>query len=498
MQTRIVAHSSPLALLALALAGMAITITLPANAQTWGRLANPGFENHRMKATLFFAGQARDGTTRYPDCDPGNDAHKFVPPNEREKYAACMVDAEHKDLNRVHPIDLAHWKWSESTANRDVALNLMVQAGINVINMSSWGEDFLTCSWTTGAAPMQTDTRAHDQLFDAAGNKPLFIAPYIETRGGDFPWSFRGEFPYFGAGTISQVINLINRYLKNPAKPEWASKWARVYDRNGEQRHAVVLIHAASDQLGFAPQGSFVDHIAFADGFDFIADQVFHQTGVKVGFFIDALPPGTHAPGFFRPDPVMTGPFLYTTRSMLGIQCFIPELWSGFTETTSVTSWKRWFSQSWFQTGIPFIMDVSPGYDASCVFEPDSRYGMTTEWLNQLTLMNQDFGQAGLVFNAWNGYGESLVAVPTHEYGSMFYDWLRSQLYIDVYARKPDAPAPRQGTFASPYTLPEAVANVPVRGVIGLFATTSAPFNPISIAKPCTLTAVGGSARIGP
>jgi hypothetical protein len=228
-----------------------------------------------------------------------------------------MVDAEHKDLNRVHPLDSAHWKWSEDPRHRDTALNLMVQARINVINMSSWGEDFLTCAWTTAASPMQTDTKAHDELFEAAMDKPLLIAPFIETRGGDFPWTFRGEFPYFSAGTISQITNLIDRYLKNPAHPEWAQKWVRIYDQFGEERHAVVIIHAASDQLSNAPLEWFRNETAFADGFDFIADEVLRRTGVKIGFFIDALPLAPNAPGVFKPSPESSGPPSYHALRLL-------------------------------------------------------------------------------------------------------------------------------------------------------------------------------------
>jgi hypothetical protein len=163
-----------------------------------------------------------------------------------------------------------------------------------------------------------------------------------------------------------------------------------------------------------------------------------------------------------------------------------------------VLAWKRDFSRRWFQTGIPFIMDVSPGYDAHCIFTPEFRYGLTAEWLDQLAQMNQDYGRAGMVFNAWNGYGESLVAVPSQEYGSLFYDWLRSLQYADVYARKPDAPAPRHGTWTSPYTLAEAIQNVPAGGTIGLFPTTSVPFDgQVTISKACTMISLGGSARIG-
>jgi len=477
-----------------------------ARAQTWGRLANPGFTNQRIKATLFFAGQARDGTKRYGDCNPGNDAYVYVPENEREKYQACLVDADHKDLSVVHPLDSAHWKWSESPAYRDTALNLMVEAGINVINMSSWGEDFLPCAWVTAAAPMQTDPEAHNELFTAAVGKPLLIVPYLESRGGtDYPWEFRSEFPTrpdgaVAPGTISQITNMIHRYLKHPKDSTWPAKWAQVYDRNGEARYAVAIIHAASSNL----LGSGA-HSAFAAGFDAIAEAVFQQTGgeqgggVKVGFFIDALPPASNAPGTFKPSPEDTGPHLLNSQSLLGIECFTPELWVGSSDTTAVINWKRDFSRRWFETGIPFLMDVSPGYDAHCVFNPDFRYGLTTEWLDHLAQMNRDYGRSGMVYNAWNGYGESLVAIPSQEYGNLFYDWLSSLRYIDVYARKPDAPAPRDGTLTSPYTLPEAIVNVPVGGTIGLLPTTSVPFDaPVSIARACTMISIGGSARIGP
>ena len=481
----------------------------PAVGQTWGRLANPGFTNHRIKATLFFAGQARDGSMKY------------------QPYCGLLNDETNRSL--YPPLDSPHLKWSESEANRDLALSQMVQAGINVINMSSWGERFPApdpntpppCLWD--GAPMQTSPQSHDELFIAAKNKPLLIVPYLESRGGGTPWAFRDEFPTaldgrIAPGTISQIVNLVQRYLKDPIHPEWAQKWARVYDQNGEERYAVAIIHAASDRLAFPnPNDPFGDDIAFAEGFDLIADVVYQQTGgaqnggVKVGFFIDALPPGTHAPGFFRPSPEETGPFLRTTRSLLGIECFVPEVFFGSSDTTAVIGWKRAFSQRWFQTGIPFLMDVSPGYDGRRVpqFGTNStHYGLTTEWLAQLAQMTEDYGRAGMVFNAWNGYSEALVAVPgvtyrlpdgtTQPYGDLFYDWLSRLHYVDVYARKPDAPPPRDGKLASPYTLAEAIQNVPAGGTIGLLPTTSVPFDaPGRIEKPCTMIAVGGSARIG-
>jgi hypothetical protein len=478
-------------------------IQLPAGAQIWGRLGNPGFNNQRIKATLFFAGQARDGTKRYDEPEYGPDC-------------GLLDDAANRSL--YPPLDSPHLKWSESEANRNLALNLMVQAGINVINMSSWGESFLRpCSWDN--APMQLSPEAKDQTFAIAVGKPLLIVPFLESRGGRYPWNFRGEFPQtidgVAPGTVSQIVDLIDRYLKNAAHPEWAGKWAQVYDQQGERRYAVAIIHAASDLLGFPPRRPVDDHTDFAAGFDRIADEVFYRTqakygvGVNVGFFIDALPPASNAPGLYKPSPEDTGPFLESTLSLLGIECFVPEIWVGSSDTAAVIQWKRGFSQRWFQTGVPFLMDVSPGYDGRLAFGSNTTfYGLSTEWLDQLAQMNLDYGRGGMVFNAWNAYSEALVAVPGVErkfpdgtrqfYGNVFYDWLRSLQSADVYARKPDASPPRDGTWTRPYTLAEAIEQVPVGGMIGLQPTTSAPFDaPVTISKPCTLISIGGSARIG-
>src|SRR5262245_37311785 len=87
----------------------------------WGRLANPGFEDQRIRTALFLAGQARDGSIRY----------------------GGVKAAPNLDLYTVHPIDDRHLKWSASPANRAFALKAMADAGINVVTMSTWGESFL-------------------------------------------------------------------------------------------------------------------------------------------------------------------------------------------------------------------------------------------------------------------------------------------------------------------------------------------------------------------
>lgn len=369
-------------------------------AGTWGRLANPDFDGASMKTTLFFPGQARDGTSPYE----------------------CSI-TDQTSLYTVHPSDSRHLAWSTSVSNRAFALEQMTQAGINVVQMSFWGEDFLPCSSSWAAfAPMQDSPKAQDELFASATGRPLLILPFIESRGD---WAMRYEFPtsmdgQVAPGLVSQIRHLIRRFLQNSSHPEWAGKWARLYNRNGEARYAISLLHASSDRLS----GS--GHQAFAAGFDTVADAVEASTGVKVGFLLDTLPPGTFAPGAFRPSPEQTGPYMANTRSVLAINCFVPEIWVGITNTTALLQWKRDFLQRWQQTGLPVLVDVSPGYDAHLVFGSQAApaYGYSAEWREGLTQLVHDFGMSGIAYNSWNGYTEGMAGMPTLEHGSAWYDWL--------------------------------------------------------------------------
>jgi hypothetical protein len=214
-------------------------------------------------------------------------------------------------------------------------------------------------------------------------------------------------------------VDLVEGYLQNPEHPEWAERWARVYDREGMPRYAVVVIQVSAENL------EADEHFRFANGFDLIAEEVFAQTGEWVGFFIDVLPAGTGAPGKFKASPEETGPSLYRTPALLGIQCFISEIWLGGSSDDVRIERKRDFSQRWAATAIPFIMDISPGYDAHIVFENSPCYGYTPTWRSQLEQMVTDFGD-GLVFNSWNGYTEGMAAVPTNEHEDIFYVWLQS------------------------------------------------------------------------
>jgi hypothetical protein len=297
-----------------------------------------------------------------------------------------------------------------------------------------------------GAANTQLSPAAKNELFDATAGQPILIMPFIESRF-DYDWNFRTDFPYslderfkgqHAPGLISQVEDLIATYIKNRAHPEWGNKWTQVYDQHGEKRYAVVIVQASSDSIG--PN----DDQKFAEAFDEAAGKILADTQVRVGFFIDPIarnPTSNYGcPGIdvgqiestyaasFRPDPQTTGPWLYHQSSILGIHAYSPEGWvDGFPITGRPVSecfkirWKEDFSRRWHDTGIPFLQDVTPGYDGTKLNSDPAglhRWGYNQQWCDALLGMTRRYGQAGLVYNSWNGYCEGLAAMETQEMGS--------------------------------------------------------------------------------
>ncbi len=384
-----------------------------ADTRVRGRLANPGFANQPIHAAVFFAGQARDGSTRYGGCAPS--------PNTA--------------LYTAHPTDEADLNWSGNPASRAHVLDQMISAGLNTIVMSSWGPPAVGCAlpWAK-YAPMQPSPKAQDELFAAASGNPVLIVPMLESNDD---WRFRDEFPQPAGSAVAphalDAINyLVRHYLLNWEHPEWAASWARIYDRSSppEERYAVAIIQAGSGLLAADQEA------AFAAGFERLADEVYEDTGVHVGFLLDPLPAETGTPAVYRPTPEHAGPYLVQTDTVLGILSFIPEIWPPLTSDQSLIAWKRDFSRRWFQTGIPFVMDVSPGYDAHIVF-PDGHtpWGGTAEWRAALTEMVRDYGQAGIVYDSWNGYTEAMAAVPTFESGETNLSWLTGLARPDLTRR---------------------------------------------------------------
>ncbi len=408
----------------------------------WGLLANERFRRHTMKGVYFFAGNWKS---------PANPTQFYEFPSGPNDWGYSR-----------HPVDARHLGWSESPTthkkctgpcpNQDFALDEMVKSGVNVVVMSYWGARG-TDMWAYWA-PMQTSTFAHDELFRTAVDKPLLIMPAIESgdstkgcRGGiSNAYHFSADFPGTlvdpAPALVEQIVDLVQRYLLQPADPRWPDKWATMYDRQGTERYAINLIHVASNRL--APG----QHAPFAQGFTAVADRVWAQTHRRVGFTLDILaaapavnlappirdsngdcvadPAGVVGGSYMAWPPAGAGPALRECDAVLAIQGFIPEfiLDPNRTSTAAYLQFKRDYLSGWMDQGLPVIVDVSPGYDGRQIFNSSDRpRGFTQEWRDGHARLRTARSK-GIVFNTWNGYTEGFVAVPTLEDRDVNYTWL--------------------------------------------------------------------------
>lgn len=362
----------------------------------WGRLATPSHDGDRIIATLFFAGEARDGSKRY-------------------EYET----ASNMELYTESPADLRQLHWSSEPATRHMVLDSMLETGVNVVHLSSWGPRG-SPSWAQWA-PMQTSTYSHDEFFSAIGSRPILVVPFLESTP---EWRFRSDFPGTPAdpspGLVLCLVDLVNRILLSPTDPTWPDKWALVYDRRGEKRRAVAIIQASSD--------SDIDDETYVEGLDRVADAVEEATGVKIGFFIDPMPANTTAKGVFFPTAERTAGPIERSDSLLGVSPFLPEVWKKFGDDPNDSTrleWKRQFIEAWALSKVPTLVDVSPGYDASLVFPGSETFGLTSFWLDTLRAQVVQLGQDGIVLNSWNGYTEAMSMIPTVERGDEVYRWAR-------------------------------------------------------------------------
>jgi len=251
---------------------------------------------------------------------------------------------------------------------------------------------------------------AHDELFRATIDKPILIMPAIESGdatngcegGNSSAFHFSADFPGSDSDPapqlVAQIKDLVHRYVLEPRDPRWPSKWAQMYDRDGQKRYAINIIHVASNRLQPGQDKEF------ARGFCAVANRVFRDTRVQVGFTLDILaaardvniaPHVLNGEGKCFPDPqgVLPGSYVATTQdagpdlwncaSVLAIQGFIPEfvLEPNKTDTPGYLSFKRDYLNGWMDQRIPVILDVSPGYDGHIVFgNNDPPRGFTQEW----------------------------------------------------------------------------------------------------------------------
>jgi hypothetical protein len=498
--------------------------------RTPGTLANAGFEGQPMKSMLFFAGQWRGvpGEAFYAGPDPA------APPLAPATNAWCNYS--------ILPIDgWMNLGWSDNVGGekRGHAVDLMLAAGVNVVNMSYWGPPNVD-RWAFWA-PMHTAPGANQELFGQAVGRPVLIAPYIEdgastldnedtpdepndpvhqpgcygdgTLFGQSPaYRFADTFPGSALNPapqlVEQIVDLVDRFLLQPKNPAWPAKWAQMYDRDGKPRYVVSLIHVGSNQVGVTDE-------TFAKGFGWVADRVYALRGVRVGFTLDALPPEHKAS--FKPSPKRTGALLAKQGAVLAIEPFIPEVFRGFAaglcrepgsdcdshggspQLAELIAWKRDYISAWVNTGVPVILDVSSGYDAHNVFAAANppRYGNNEPWRRAQLQMLNTLGVRGVTGNAWNGYTEALAFVPSCTAGppdlplcgtdAMFTEGRKAFDWFRALTPSGGAPArlPARLTVTSPATV---VYSDPVTLELQL---TSFDLNQALFSHPPVRTAVG-------
>lgn len=403
--------------------------SLGGSSPLWGLLANPGFESRAVKSVYFFAGNWKFGDQIF---------YESISPSPND------------EIYTLHPTDARHLGWSEQQVNRDFALRAMGAAGVNVIDLSYWGKRG-TDRWAFWA-PMQCSTYAHDQVFDTALSHNLLITPSIESaaatnlnpqtgkpyqcgvppnvHSGDSPaYFFSNDFPGNSMnpapGFVEQILDLVNRYLLAPQNPQWRSRWTQLYDRTGRARYAIAVIQASSTQPG-------INDGSFAAGLDAVADLISRETGIQVGFMLDPLPGNAYS---LTPS---SGAALAQTKSFLAIKPFISEIAMGTDDLRTLLPMKQNLVEAWLAAGVPFLLDVSPGYDAHIVFPAKNnaywRIANNDIWHNGQTQMIACTAGGnsirGIAFNTWNGYTEGYAAPSTLEFGSQAFTWLQSLLQL--------------------------------------------------------------------
>ncbi|WP_394848841.1 hypothetical protein LZC95_15475 [Pendulispora brunnea] len=375
-----------------------------------GLLASAPFSCTAMKSAFFFAGSWQNGIKYY----------EYSPVDNRHYYT-------------VHPADSRHLNWSERRSYQDFALDELVSAGFNVIDMSTWGPRG-SDNWAP-YAPMQTSTYAQDELFDAALKRDILIIPVIEDVAAT-PNSPQVRFPEdFGRNDHLRkaIDDLVNRYIVSPANPKWPSKWAQIYDSKLQPRYAVLLMHVCSKAIAASDPDA---DSTFASWIHQLAEDVKGDTGVDVGFTLDATPADGASANTYYLVPKRAGAILKDTREVLAIRPFLSEILHMDGPDEDRFWAKHDEAKAWIATGIPYILDITAGYNATIFGEPYV-YGNDDIWRNDQGAI-RGLGQSGLSFTAWNGYTESWAGMPTQESGrdgtpgDTWNRWLKAMLSGDA------------------------------------------------------------------
>jgi LGFP repeat len=418
-----------------------------------GLLASRGFEGTAVKGVYFFPGE---GAQRDPQ----------------------------KDVYTTHPLDERDLHWNSVSATRGWVMDRMVQAHVNTVVMSYWGDmpqwspmDICSadhrkrekiCQKDPEYSPCLESNTTVPEVLEAVRGRPLVIMPAIEQGNyADCPkvpqWDFSAEFPFlpsefpddpgfrFAPHLVARIGALVELFRGK------MDLWARIYDRDGRPRYAVQVLHVSSNVIDRLV-GVDTDDKQFAHGFDDVAARVSALYHIDVGFMIDTTGIGTRYSAF----PREAGPALERTPSVLAIQGFASEIFSGLIKNglpdepcipaehgicephdnnrdnlERLADWKRDALHDWVATGVPVVLDVDNGYDGRLIFGGKKADGTLprngvwgdnlnyTEdrWRNWLSELKGP-GIKGIVFDTWNGYTEGYAAVPSLEHGQTVYNWL--------------------------------------------------------------------------
>jgi hypothetical protein len=379
-----------------------------------GLLASPGVHGQPVKGVYFFPGERGSNASTYT----------------------------------THPLDARdeHWNTDPPSTRRWV-IDRMVQANVNTLVMSYWSN---MPQWS----PMEIGPMTVSGVLDAVEGRPLVIMPAIE--GGYDPshpeiphWEFSSEFPInpggfeLAHGLVERIGALVMLFRGR------MNLWARLYDREGVARHAVHILHAASDVIDQDAPGA---DDTFAHAFDVVAAEVEARYRIPIGFTLDAI-----GGKRYSPYPRQAGAALERTASVLAVQGFASEVFSGVVRNgppcgkgadwrrcppydnnldnlERLVDWKRAAVRDWVCTGVPVILDVSNGFDGRIVwaeswhgFWGDNLDYTDDRWRNWMSQL-KGCGVKGITFNTWNGYTEGYAAVPSREHGWTVYKWLTDLL----------------------------------------------------------------------
>ena len=339
----------------------------------------------------------------------------------------------------THPLLADDQHWNSDPSSRSRVLERMVAVHANTVVMSYWSN---MPQWS----PMAVNASSLPGVLDAARVNGLVIMPAIE--GGSDPerpeiphWEFATDFPSSSPGgrTAPGLIERIGALVE--LFRDRMHLWAQLYDRDGEARYVVQVLHVWSSLRG-------TTDAKFAETFTEVAEFVSEAFHIHVGFALDVI---GHQPGFVA-SPRNTGAHLHDQPAVLAINGFESEVFSnkvlkgpkfgpavdnntGNLET--LADWKRAAVLDWVATGIPVLLDVSNGMDGRYVwrdkgsgFWGDNCEYTDDRWRNWVSEL-KGHGIAGITFDTWNGYTEGYAAVPSFEHGDVVTRWLTDLLEPD-------------------------------------------------------------------